>query len=90
MVSFLNHIASVLSERGLRCGAVYYPLCYIHSCPSIIPLCLKLQCYNIALTFLIKVYDQLQNNKYLMFALSVEVNEVFVIFSPITHMQNIL
>ena len=25
-VSFLNHIASVLSERGLRCGAVYHPL----------------------------------------------------------------
>ena len=23
---FLNHIASILSERGLRCGAVYYPL----------------------------------------------------------------
>ena len=25
-----NHIASVLSERGLRCGAVYHPLlsCY--------------------------------------------------------------
>ena len=27
---FFNHIASVLSERGLRCGAVYHPLynCY--------------------------------------------------------------
>ena len=25
-VSFLNHIASILSERGLRCGAVYHPL----------------------------------------------------------------
>ena len=24
--SFLNHTASILSERGLRCGAVYYPL----------------------------------------------------------------
>ena len=23
MVSFLNHIASILSERGLTCGAVY-------------------------------------------------------------------
>ena len=29
MVSFLNHIPSILSERGLRCGAVYYPL-FIH------------------------------------------------------------
>ena len=28
-VSFLNHIASVLSERGLRCGAVYHPLYYV-------------------------------------------------------------
>ena len=28
MVRFLNHIASILSERGLRCGAVYHPLCY--------------------------------------------------------------
>ena len=27
MVSFLNHIASILSERGLTCGAIY-PLCY--------------------------------------------------------------
>ena len=26
MVSFINHIASILSERGLRCGAVYHPL----------------------------------------------------------------
>ena len=26
MVSFLNHIASILSECGLRCGAIYYPL----------------------------------------------------------------
>ena len=26
MVSFPNHIASVLSERGLRCESVYYPL----------------------------------------------------------------
>ena len=31
MVSFLNHIASILSERGLRCGNVYHPL-YI--CPE--------------------------------------------------------
>ena len=28
MVSFLNHIASILSERGLKCGATYYPLSY--------------------------------------------------------------
>ena len=26
MVRFLNHITSILSERGLRCGAVYHPL----------------------------------------------------------------
>ena len=29
MVSFLNHIVSILYERGRRCGAVYYPLYYI-------------------------------------------------------------
>ena len=31
-VIFLNHIASVLSERGLRCGAVYhhlYCMCFV-------------------------------------------------------------
>ena len=32
MVSFLNHIASILYERGPKCGAVYYPLfnCNVH------------------------------------------------------------
>ena len=33
MVSFLNHIASILSERGLRCGAVYYPLLSLNPHP---------------------------------------------------------
>ena len=26
MVSFLNHVVSIRYKRGLRCGAVYYPL----------------------------------------------------------------
>ena len=29
MVSFLNHIASILYERGLTCGAVYPLYCYM-------------------------------------------------------------
>ena len=39
MVSFLNHKASILSERGLRCGAVYHPLLYCHYVAIMLSLC---------------------------------------------------
>ena len=35
---FLNHMASVLSECGLICGAVYHPLCHHCYIPDDLPL----------------------------------------------------
>ena len=37
MVSFLNHIASILPERGLRCGAVFFPLLYCIVVVEVLP-----------------------------------------------------